>query len=401
MEVLLVISKFLPEYTGAAHRLNKLYNLLPPDFSFSVLCGGAEYKSARIYTYDHLNIERLADHSSGVTNRWIRTVNFYRDFFVTLRALSRRKFDLLHIAGSSAQTCAALYHATRHNIPTVLELVTNGAHPLQPLPVLGKFLKMTLPPKTVLVAISEPLAQRCTSYGYKDICWSRPNPVDEDRFQPLSTEKKALRQKIFPFSDTDIVITMIAKFMPQKNQIFLLDVLAQLPENYKLALGGPVTHTGPLADRDNTYIAQLETRVATLGLKDRIFIQRGFIEEPQEWMQASDIYVLPNRDEGLGTPLLEAQACGLCVLANAEEASFYHWIDHEKTGFLVPMNPTAWAESLRRCMDISSIDLAARSAHIRSRYGLKEAAQTYQDIFTYLMGHSTARSLAEVLHGHA
>lgn len=397
MKILLVISKFLPEYTGAAHRLNKLYQLLSSDFNFSVLCGGIENKTHCIYTHGQLNVERLPDLSSGIKNRWVRTLYFYLDFLITWRALHKKKFDVLHIAGTSAQTCAALYYARNHNIPTVIELVTSGAHPLQPLPFLGKFFKHYLPEKAIIIAISGPLRQRCLAYGYQNICWSRPNPIDEEKFQPLPDSKATLRSEVFPFSAADTVITMIAKFMPQKNQIFLLDVLALLPENYKLALGGPVTGNGPLADRDRTYMAQLESRIGVLGLTDRVFIQPNFINEPQKWMQASDIYALPNRDEGLGTPLLEAQACGISVVANTDEAAFHDWVDQGKSGFLVPLEPMAWAETIQKCTSLQPEELIARAMHIRSHYGLKKVAQTYHGIFTYLHNNNSALSLTEVL----
>ncbi|QQG36326.1 MAG: glycosyltransferase [Micavibrio aeruginosavorus] len=401
MDILLVISKFLPEYTGAAYRIDKLYQSLGESFSVSVLCGGIEHKSAATYTHRVLKVERLHDRSSGEKNRWLRLFYYYWDFLAARHALARRKFDVLHIAGTSAQTCAALYHASRHNTPTLLELVTAGAHPLQPLPLLGKICRPSLPDRTVLVAISEPLATRCANYGFKNICWSRPNPVDEERFQPQPAMKAELRQKLFPFGETDVVITMIAKFMPQKNQIFLLEVLTRLPGNFKLALGGPVARSGPLASRDASYFENLTSQIKSRGLENRVFIKQEFIENPQEWMQASDIYALPNRDEGLATPLLEAQACGLRIIANAQEDAFHCWVAQNETGHLLPLDPDLWSGAIKQSLDIPPAKLQERADHIRTRCGMERTTRIYRDILTYLASQGPNQTLEEVLNAHS
>ena len=42
----------------------------------------------------------------------------------------------------------------------------------------------------------------------------------------------------------------------------------------------------------------------------------GWVDNPQEWMQAFDLLLLPSRHEGLGLVLVEAQAAGLPCLAS-------------------------------------------------------------------------------------
>jgi glycosyltransferase involved in cell wall biosynthesis len=70
-------------------------------------------------------------------------------------------------------------------------------------------------------------------------------------------------------------------------------------------------------------------------------------------MKASDIYAMPAWDEGFGTPMMEAMACGLPVIANANEPAFCEWIINDENGFLCDINqPEEWAKAIERAATI-------------------------------------------------
>ena len=71
-----------------------------------------------------------------------------------------------------------------------------------------------------------------------------PNPINEDKFFFINKNyKQRLSNKLTKFSEKDIVLVHIASFMRQKNHIFILEILKELPSNYKAYLGGPVANS--------------------------------------------------------------------------------------------------------------------------------------------------------------
>ena len=387
MRILLVASKFLPEYTGAAVRIQRLYRLLlgeHPGWSVQVLCGGVEQVDAASYEIDYLSVRRIRSHSASASGRCLRIISFYREFFSTWQILSQTRFDLIHTIGNSAVTSAAIHYAQWKGKPLLVELVNYGAVPNQELPLVQKFWRLGVRRRTAIVAISDKLGQRCRSLGYDVNVWVRPNPVDTERFTPEPGGKHDYRQRLTAFSDDDIVIAMIAKFMPQKNQRFLLDVLNLLNSRYKLLMAGPLVETGPLAQRDQAYMFALRESIDSLGLVDRVQLVTGFVDAAN-YMKAADVYVMPNLMEGLGTPLLEALACGLPVVANAGEHAFKDYLPEGRAGFLVPLEASAWAAAIEKTLRLDRGQLATVAVEIAERYSLTRFTVDYQTVINGLM----------------
>ena len=118
-----------------------------------------------------------------------------------------------------------------------------------------------------------------------------------------------LRNKLTKFSDNDIVLLNVGMFWKNKNQRFLIKLLSNLEYKYKLILIGVVKK-----EQEN-YYQQVITDIKKMSLEDRVEIVSNFINNPYDYMSLSDVYLFPSRHEGLGTPILEAQACGKPVIA--------------------------------------------------------------------------------------
>lgn len=388
-KILLVISKFYPEYTGAAHRLNLMYRRLKEqdqNLHVTVICNSTSFMKSEEYVYEGQGVYRrvFPFHMKWMPLKIKSVLKTYYEFISTWRCMARQKPDLIHVAGFSGGTMAAILYARLHKIPRLIELVTKDASPAQYLPALRYPKFLALDKQCVIVAISRNIADNCADLGLRENTWCRPNPVDEHNFFYAPERRNTLRRELSPFADDDIVIGMVAKFMPQKNQIFMIDVLHQLPENYKLLLAGPRVHSGIFQKRDDDYFANIEKKIKDLNLQNRVHIHADFVDAAL-YMMASDLYVMPQNNEGLGTPMLEAMACGLPVVANSEEPAFCEWVQDSENGFLVGMDYDQWAEALIKAAKFKADQKQRAAEKILSQASTAQIDLKYQKILKALL----------------
>lgn len=142
----------------------------------------------------------------------------------------------------------------------------------------------------------------------KDRCRVLNNAIDTTAFAFNDMIRNQVRNGL-GLEKNDYVLGHVGRFMDQKNHVYLMDVFSEIARrepDAKLLLVGD----GPLRK-------QIETKVAALGLSDRV-IFTGVRSDVAELMQAMDILVFPSKKEGLPVTLVEAQAAGLpCVISNS------------------------------------------------------------------------------------
>ncbi len=355
-KILIVASKFPPEYSGPGVRIPKLYDKISKEINISniyVYCNSAEFSKNKNYLYKSYPVRRrVVAFVKSKTNRFSRTIHH---LFETIQALWELKFynnkniNMVHIIGHSGGTAAAIYWAKIHKIPVMMELVNADSVPLQRF-LLVRMLKPF--PPFVIVAISNTIKEKAIKLGIerKNI-WCRPNPVDESAFFPDLENKNSYRESLGLFKAEDIVMLSIAKFIPRKNQIFLLDIVAQLPEKYKLILAGPIIQDGFLQGRDIFYIDEIKNKIKDLKLSDRVILITNYVDSAK-YLKASDLYLLPGVKEGLGTPMLESIASSVPVIASAEPA-FKEWITDGINGYICDFNIETWVNNIKKAMLIS------------------------------------------------
>ena len=129
-----------------------------------------------------------------------------------------------------------------------------------------------------------------------------PNGVDADFFRPLQGVGRAPGRLLFVGSTED----------RKKGVIYLLEALAELPPEFRLAIVDGRRYPG------RVYAAEA---VARLGLSDRVeFKDKIGNEELAIEYNRAEIMVMPSLFEGFGLPALEAMACGtplICTSAGA------------------------------------------------------------------------------------
>ena len=145
----------------------------------------------------------------------------------------------------------------------------------------------------------------------------------------------------FGLDSETLLIGNLGQLTPLKGQDLFLRVAAQiaavLPKAKFLIAGGPVGTAGQSEldrGRNLVYEACLHGLVANLGLKDRV-IFAGFRRDVPDVMAALDLYLHTSRKESFGRVLIEAQACGVPVVAPAL-GGIPEAVIHGETGLLVP-----------------------------------------------------------------
>ena len=407
LRVLVVSSKYPPEYSGSGHRAHATYKRLSRKFgvSFDVLAGSVAFNTSESYTCDGVGVQRIARklrsgaavavgpeaRQTSFINRLAHQARSHVDFlsesYSAFRFLMQRRdrYDLFHVFGDVAVTSAAIRFAKRSRTPLLVEFTSDRPTPYPYAPgIVRRVWRGRLPEWAKIVCISEKLAKMCRDHGYVDNVWSRPNPVDETRFFPEPARKFKYRKRHTEFGNNDIVLCYVAKFMPSKNQVFLIDVLRQLPHHYKLLLGGPLSTTGPLSTRDRAYLDRTQAAITRYGLDDRVKVVSGFINRPDEYMKASDVYVFPSIVEGLGTPVLEAIACGMPVVANRIEGVTDRWITDGMSGYLADLNVTEFSEKIASATRIPPDALMARSEAVLEAASTQVIDRTYWKILNDL-----------------
>ena len=79
-----------------------------------------------------------------------------------------------------------------------------------------------------------------------------------------------------------------------------------------------------------------------------MILTKKFFENMDEYIKLSDIFLFPTWNEALGTPVLEAQACGVPVVANLMKGSTDYWIKNNVGGFAIEkFNDEIWAEKIK------------------------------------------------------
>lgn len=132
---------------------------------------------------------------------------------------------------------------------------------------------------------------------------------------------------------------------------------------------------------------ELEAAVANAGCVDRIVFS-GFREDVLERIAMMDCFVLPSREEGLGTSILLAQAIGVPVVATVA-GGIPDIVTDGTTGLLVrPDDPSSLAAAIERALDDKALrdNIVTGARDQVAGYGMEQTVyktvEAYQSFLT-------------------
>ena len=193
------------------------------------------------------------------------------------------------------------------------------------------------------------------------------NAIDVDKFK-YNNEIRSKIRKLENIDDDEFLIGNIGRFMPQKNQLFLIDIFKEyLKVNSKSKL--LIIGSGHLEDK-------IKEKIKEYKIDKNIIIKKN-ITNVNEYLQAMDIFVLPSLYEGLPVVGIEAQAAGLpCLFADTitKETELT-----ENCKFLSLSNINDWVEELN---NMKNVDRKDTSQMIKdSNYDIKTEAKKLENYY--------------------
>lgn len=200
------------------------------------------------------------------------------------------------------------------------------------------------------------------------------NAIDTLKYQYSEFSRNKIRQK---YGLDGTVILFVGGFRQQKNIPFLIDVFYELKKKseshkYTLVLIGDGEEKDMICKRIEKM--QLEKDVLFMGARNDV----------QEFMCASDLFVLPSLYEGLGLVLIEAQANGLkCVASDA--IPLESKVTNNITYVSLDESKSVWVDIIESQTPVKCKDRNACSTIVKNRgYDIIEQAKTIEYFYRNL-----------------
>lgn len=151
------------------------------------------------------------------------------------------------------------------------------------------------------------------------------NGITIQNFAHSSSQRERLRH-VLNISSSAVVCITVGRLVPVKGQSDLLTAFKlayeKYPDLYLLMVG------------DGELKSELENQAQHLGISKQVLFL-GWRTDIPDLLAASDIFVLPSLNEGLGLVLIEAMACQLPVVAT-NVGGVPEVVIPDQTGLLVP-----------------------------------------------------------------
>jgi glycosyltransferase involved in cell wall biosynthesis len=179
------------------------------------------------------------------------------------------------------------------------------------------------------------------------------NPVDVHRFCPPSeNEKLRLRGRLnLRAKQKQPVILFVGNIVKRKGVDLLVDSFAEVVKTHSDVLLLLVGSTNFTRENGGDFAAKMKRRVNDLGLADQV-VFTGLVNNVEEYMKASDVFVFPSRREGLPNVLLEAMATGLpAVVLNIEGITKYVIRNREEGIVIENEDPMEFALAINELLD--------------------------------------------------
>ena len=217
----------------------------------------------------------------------------------------------------------------------------------------------------------------------EDRCFTAVDAIEDIRKSPeyekIHEESKRVRS-----GQSDLVLLFSGQLIERKGLDLLLAAYERIHDLSDVTLW--IMGSGPVEKR-------LEEEAERKDLRNVKFL--GFMNEREKWVYylASDVFVLPTREDVWGLVVNEAMLCGLPVICSKFAGCCSDLVEDEKTGFMVNPNDTEeFANVLRKIVTNDGLRgaMSERAREKACEYSIKESAKGFLRAISFCQ--STRRS---------
>jgi len=323
----------------------------------------------------------VAQHVQGLSkfltnqNHKVNIISSENTFTIPIKGLKNPSFMLSSFLKTKSMKGYDIVHA--HNIPSALAmknvsgkkvLSLHGIYTEQIAQLHGKiYSKMSrsyennaLKWADAITTISKEAYNHYSKRGFNVV--QIPNAVD-----PTLFPKKAIRK----FENQIVYAGRLSK---EKGIDVLLQTAKILPPKYNLIILGDGPEKNNVRD-----VANLKTNVHYLGYQSK--------QNTISLIRGSDLLVQPSLMEGISSTLLEAMACGTCIVASNVGGNS-EIIENDKTGMLI--KPNNHEELLDKISDLlknseKRSEMATEGLKVIEKYNWKRIGRLYLDVYESLI----------------
>lgn len=203
-----------------------------------------------------------------------------------------------------------------------------------------------------------------------------PNAISPDKFSFSSDNRYSLRGKVNLSAD-DFVIGFVGRLDPQKNPLFLIDILSKVKEyneskNIKLLIVGDGVMRNEVLD----YATRKDL------VNDVVFA--GIQKSAAPWYSAMDCFILPSLYEGFPIVCVEAQAGGLpCFVSEnvSSEVNFANRVKH----LPISGDSNIWADCIQTVINDGENFESRINGVINTKYDIDVSAGALCDLYNDLV----------------
>lgn len=196
----------------------------------------------------------------------------------------------------------------RLGVPTLITACGSDVYTAPNQPGIRPLVQQALAGATMLVAVSESLAQGLRDLG-ADPAKIRviPYGIDGVRFAPDAAGRDAIRAQL-GLGAGDRLVLAVGRLHPNKGHDLLIEAAARIGDPHvRFAIIG-----------EGSERANLEDRIRRHGLEARVTLVGAIANERlASWYSSADLFSLASRAEGHPNVLIEALSCGTPAVATA------------------------------------------------------------------------------------
>lgn len=191
------------------------------------------------------------------------------------------------------------------------------------------------------------------------------NAVDTRKFLFDENRRKQVREEL---GIKGLCVGNVGRLSTHKNQYFLIDVFSKLIEN---GIEATLLLVGPPAGNED-----MQKYIEKRGCAGHV-MATGLVDNPEDFLNAMDVFCFPSLYEGLGMAAVEAQLNGLPVIASTAvpaSAAITNLVDFLE----LDAGSRRWAEFLARSKQRASITAEDAAA---TGYELSSAGSVLSELY--------------------